>query len=716
MPNYRKSICIGRGIFGHPKIIVLDVPISELDYESGQKLLKLLDYLNEQKITIIILGNKPNIIYNVDMIYTLKDGKIIEEGNHEQLMEKNGYYAKLIRKKKEDRIIKEDKCKKNKNNIKRNKTIKEKTLKFQVRRKEEKNVEFNPLILFNMVKEYKFDLILGTICGILFGVGSTFLDFLIGNLETEFALKDNEMMKKNVLKCSLIILVVVFFWIICDYINNKKLEKLGSIVTSKTRKNLIKKYLELNMGYFDFESNPLSGLLSILAVDANILGFFFSTVYNSIICSFGLIVTALVIGCWFNWRLALILFVFIPIRIIFAFLSGKFKFDGKMKYKQIRIEARSFFSECVINTKSIYPFNFHKRAINIYKNILDKENFDYIIDSIFIGVCLGIINLLSYISSSVSYKYGIIFIRQKLINFESLIEVKKTLMSFIDSELYLRIRGFWDCSRVILAFKYIYKILDTQSNINAFEYHNQKSISAEELEGKIEFKNVTFAYPAKPTTNVLKNVSFIIPPGKRVALVGNTESGKTTITRLIERFYDVNKGEVLIDDINVKDYNLFELRKKIGLIRQKEVLFRKSIYENILYGNLNATEDEVIDAANKAEIGQFLKYKNDINEYFTSEGEKQRINIARIFLKNPTIILFDNATSGLDPNTHKEINKNIKEFQKGKTSIVIPDRLNKIIDFDLILFMEKGYLLEKGTHKELMELKGSYYNFYMNEK
>ena len=214
----------------------------------------------------------------------------------------------------------------------------------------------------------------------------------------------------------------------------------------------------------------------------------------------------------------------------------------------------------------------------------------------------------------------------------------------------------------------------------------------------------------------MKNISFIIPPGKRVAIVGNTESGKTTILKLIERFYDIYKGEILIDDINIKDYNLFELRKKIGLIRQKEVLFRKSIYENILYGNLNSTKDEVFDAANKAEIGKFLICKSDICEHFTSEGEKQRICLARIFLKNPTIILFDNVTSELDSNTEKEINKNIKDFQKGKTLIDISHRLNKIIDYDLILFMDRGHLLEQGTHKELMELKGYYYNLYVNEK
>ena len=725
LPTYRKCLSIARAIFGDPKIVVLDEPSLDLDYKAEEKILTALDDLTKKNITIIIIESKPNVLYNVDKIYALKDGKIIEEGNHEELLAKNGYYAKLIKSdykekindlKNKEEMKKKEKIKFMRHITKKHKFLNCKTLRYQLGQKGEQYIKFKSSELFYMVKDNKFELFLGTICGLLFGVGLAYLDFLIGKLETEFALKDNEMMKKNVLKWSLFILVLVFFWVICDYINNKKLGKLGSIITKKTRKRLIQKYLELHLGYFDFESNPTSGLLSILAVDTNILGCFFSTVYNSIFCSVGLITTALVMGFLFSWRLTLILFIFIPIRIAFAFLSGKFKFDGKTKYKQIRIKARSFFSECVTNTKSIFPFNFQKSAVNIYKNILDKEIYDYILDSIFIGICISSINLLTYIASSAAYKCGIIFIRQKIINFEALIEVKKTLMSFIDNEIYFRIRGFWDYSRVILAFKYIYKILNTTTEINAFEYANENCISPDNLKGKIEFKNVTFAYPVKPSKDILKNVSFVIPPGKKVAIIGNTESGKSTILRLIERFFDIYEGEILIDDINIKDYNLFELRKKIGLIRQKETLFKRSIYDNILYGNLNATKEEVIDAAKKAGIGKLLTDKSNTLENSISEGEKQRISLARIFLKNPVILLFDNVLSKLDSSTENEIHKNIDEFQKEKTSIVITHRLNKMEDYDLILFMDNGKLVEQGTHKELMKLKGYYYNLYMNEQ
>ena len=288
-------------------------------------------------------------------------------------------------------------------------------------------------------------------------------------------------------------------------------------------------------------------------------------------------------------------------------------------------------------------------------------------------------------------------------------------MSIIDGELYYRIRGLLDFYKVHMAYKYIYKILNTPSEINAFEYANKNKISAKELKGKIEFKNVTFSYPTKPSYYVLKNVSFIIPPGARAAIVGNMETGKSTIIELIERFYDVFKGDILIDDINIKDYNLFELRKKIGLVKREEVLFKRGIYENILYGNLNASKDEVILSSQKAKIKKLLNGTINIDQKITSEGEKQRISIARIFLKNPDILLLDNITSDLVANTEEDIIENISEFQKGKTTIMITQRLKHIIDYDIILFMDKGNLIEHGTHNQLMELKGCYYNLYSSQ-
>ena len=226
---------------------------------------------------------------------------------------------------------------------------------------------------------------------------------------------------------------------------------------------------------------------------------------------------------------------------------------------------------------------------------------------------------------------------------------------------------------------------------------------------------MTFSYPTKPEIDVLKNVSFIIEPGQSAGLVGYSGCGKSTIIQLIERFYDVEdgKGEVLIDDINIKDYNLYLLRKKIGLVSQEPVLFKRSVYDNILYGKLDATKEEVLNAAHAAAIQKFFNAKEmGTKEDPVSGGEKQRLAIARTFLKNPVILLLDEATSALDKESEKAVQASIDVLQKGRTSIAVAHRLTTIQNSDVIMVMENGRLVEKGTHDELLKLGKKYANLY----
>ena len=586
------------------------------------------------------------------------------------------------------------------------------TMKFDLGQEDEEEVEFKICSLFELVKDKKLEIFIGIIGGLLYGAIIPCTSLILGKLTTAFALKDNSKMKKLSLKWALILLLVTFIGAFCKYFKSLKLGELASNVSSKTIKSLFRIFLELHMGFYDFESNNPSGLLSIITVEINFLKLFFSVIINAITVTLGMIITALIIGFYYDWKLTLILFCFFPLRIVFSFFAGKFKSEGKAKYKQIRIEAGSYFSECVTNTKTIFSFNFQKGAIEMYKSILDKETTDYIKDSLILSALLAAGDFLSYASNSVAYKCAMKFIRQRSLTFGTMNNVKKTLMSYIETT-DLQIRGLSDYSKVRIAYKYIYKILNTPSEINALEDVNKDKISPKDIIGKIEFKNVTFSYPTKPHIKVLRNVSFVIQPGTRVAIVGNSESGKSTIIQLIERFYDIYKGEILIDEKNIKDYNLYELRKKIGLITYEPVLFKRGIYENILYGKLDANRKEVFDAASKAAIDKFLNVKEfELKENSSSQGEKQRISMARVFLKDPTILLLDNVTASLDKDSEKEIKKKISEFQKGRTSITVTHRLSTITNYDNILFMNGGRLVEQGTHAQLIEKKGQYYNLY----
>lgn len=232
--------------------------------------------------------------------------------------------------------------------------------------------------------------------------------------------------------------------------------------------------------------------------------------------------------------------------------------------------------------------------------------------------------------------------------------------------------------------------------------------------GKIEFKNVTFQYDSSQS-DVLSNFNLLVTPGQKVALVGETGVGKSTVSKLIPRFYDVQDGKVLIDDVNVKDIDLFSLRSNIGHVQQDVYIFFGSIKDNILYGRPEATYDDVIEAAKQANIHEFIMSLDDGYETLVGErgvklsgGQKQRISIARVFLKNPPILILDEATSSLDNITERLIQKSLDKLSKGRTTIVIAHRLSTIQNSDKILVLSKEGISEQGTHDELMK-QGNYY-------
>ena len=249
---------------------------------------------------------------------------------------------------------------------------------------------------------------------------------------------------------------------------------------------------------------------------------------------------------------------------------------------------------------------------------------------------------------------------------------------------------------------------------------SRKNIVPDKFEGEIEFKNVTFAYPLKPEVNVLKNLSTKIEKGKVVAIVGHSGSGKTTISNLIQRFYDPNEGSITIDGVDLRDFNLTWLRRTIGFVAQEPTLYSTTIEDNVTYGVTEYTMEEFQKVCELANIDKFVSdkslfpvgYKTLVGEKGArvSGGQKQRIAIARALMKNSKILVFDEATSALDAESENEVQTAIDNIvkEKGVTTIIIAHRLSTIKNADYILFMNKGQIIEQGTHKELTELNGEY--------
>lgn len=261
-------------------------------------------------------------------------------------------------------------------------------------------------------------------------------------------------------------------------------------------------------------------------------------------------------------------------------------------------------------------------------------------------------------------------------------------------------------------FKRFIEIMDEK-----VEKENDNPIDDVSLQGNISFKNVTFAYES--SSNVLNNVSFEIKKGETIALVGESGGGKTTICHLIPNFYKTEIGEILIDGININDLSFKALRKSIGIVQQDVFLFNGSIKENILYGKLTATDEEVIEAAKRANIYDYIKslpdgFDTQIGErgIKLSGGQKQRLSIARVFLKNPPILILDEATSALDNTTEILIQSALNELAKGRTTIVVAHRLSTIKNATRIMVVNGGEIVEEGTHDELLNSNGIYSKLY----
>lgn len=285
-----------------------------------------------------------------------------------------------------------------------------------------------------------------------------------------------------------------------------------------------------------------------------------------------------------------------------------------------------------------------------------------------------------------------------------------TLRNAIDSSLY---SFFYIKAASIGAERLIEKMLSES------EISNPSNPTVKQIEGKLVFDNVSFCYP-RTTNYVLKNVSFEVFPGQTVAIVGTTGSGKTTLTKLISRLYDVNEGKISIDDVDVRNYSLHSLRDQIAYIEQDVFLFSKSAYENIAFGRESFTKEEIIDVAKQAQAHDFIsqfpdQYESEVGERGVqlSGGERQRIAIARAFLSDPKILVLDDASSAIDAQTEEKIQKAISKILRGQTTLLITHRLSQIRWADLIIVLKQGRIVAKGSHEELLRTSEEYRKIFI---
>ena len=726
----KQRIAIGRAILIKPKILILDEATSALDNKSEEIIQKSLDNITKKNITTIIIAHRLSTIKNADLIYVLKDGNVHEQGTHEELLKKNGFYANWIRPQliKNEIEIKEEILKKN--SSLKNQSINT-DIHFDIKENEisksPDDVEAN---IFNVLKDlwkYKLDFIIAFLSAIGLGVLSPFKGFIIGSCINAVNSELETIRFDDGLKFSLIFLGLGILETIVDFICFLKFHTLGINLAKDYKNKMMEKYLSFHLSFFDFDRNSPGSLLTQMTLNTTQLKEFIVNIIGTTILGSSLTISTLIIGCCYEYRLTLIVFAFVPFMIFLNIFRRYIIQSDNKKSIQCSIEAGGIISECIINSRIIFAYRFKPEAIRIYLEAIDYITQKQVKDNFINGFIIGITFFCRFACNAAIFAVTKKYIFDNVMDSDDMAEIQFLLSNVIFS-ISAELRDYGFIKKFINSIKNIYSIIETDSLIPHYKKDNINKLSAENIKGKIELKNVYFAYPTNPDHIVLNNVSFIIKPGEKVALVGYSGSGKSSIIQLLNRFYDIEngKGEILIDDINIKEYNLYELRKKIGFVPQEPSIFKISSIENIRYGNLKATDEECIQAAKEADALKILKKENHKGDsflenkkeekIFLSGGEKQKIAVARTFLKNPSILLLDEPTSALDKESEENLQRSLDKLSINKTTVAIAHRLNTIENYDKIIVLNNGVISEQGTHEELMKLQKRYYTLHKYSK
>jgi subfamily B ATP-binding cassette protein MsbA len=559
--------------------------------------------------------------------------------------------------------------------------------------------------LLEYVLVYKTVFVFVAISAILISIFSTLTPYLIKVAVDDYLAlgKYQDFIYLIIFMLFNLLLTVLFMFLFSYYAN-----LLGQKVIYDVRVQLFKHILDFKMSYFDKSS--VGRLVTRAVNDMETIASIFSQGLFMIAADLMQMSLVIVVMLFLSWQLSLTVFIILPF-ILFA--TRKFQKSMKIAFNEVRSEVanlNSFVQERITGMKIVQLFNREKIEYDNFVQINEKHKKAWLKTVWYNSIFFPIAELSTSITIGLIVWFG---------GLNAVLENSSvtlgTIFLFIQlSQMLFRpLRQIADKFNTLqmgmVAANRIFKIIDTTSNISDFGTKNKDLIN-----GKIVFKDVSFSYIENE--KVIKNLSFKINNGEKIAIVGSTGSGKTTIVNLISRFYEVQNGSIFIGNHNIKDYKLQSLRSRVALVLQDVFLFADTILNNITLWDSSISFDRVINAAKKIGIHDFILslpdgYNYNVKErgVMLSQGQRQLISFLRAYIKNPSILILDEATSSIDSNSEELIQNATEKITENKTSIIIAHRLSTILNSDRIFVMSQGMLVEQGTHTELVAKKNGYY-------